>query len=528
LALTNYRKDINEIPHGDGDVRTDDVGQSAPSGITQPIFHLAGYVGDRQDWNEPDTNLSLPTMDDGALPTPSQDAPAMRLWADGSGVNNPHEFDALLGLPSVHVRINVAQEAELDGIRAASRALDVAGDLQVLDTTQNPTPTPLPEDFYSGGFDPDPLHLWTLLPYPEFPAPVQQRGTEQPQLSTEAQPSDTNIDQTPPFVCDLCPHIALNAGRLKYVLPGRTMVRFRQLTRSRKHKGRHTDKAFKHRCKHEGCGLGFQFPNHLKAHHDSHDWSLRPPKFPCEEECDDKQRCNKAYWRRYNLTRHKREKHPKAPSVLATKKARDKRPSPLVQPARVRKPKQKSTKKRAPKASSRVNGARNHVSSEQSAGQTVPHQTSLSAPEPSRTTYGVAPPTPSFTPYVSAAERESTYGEPSSFPPGPSSFFSAPAPQPTQSTHGAPASTSNFTPDFGTSTAAEWASMYGQPTFNPPGPGFSSSPLHAPQPDWMTYGVPAPTADYESYASTADWAYGEPTEPNGSPGPGSSSSAPRE
>jgi hypothetical protein len=519
LALTNYRKDINEIPHGDGDVRTDDVGQSAPSGITQPIFHLAGYVGDCQDWNEPDTNLSLPTMDDGALPTPSQDAPAMRLWADGSGVNNPHEFDALLGLPSVHVRINVAQEAELDGIRAASRALDVAGDLQVLDTTQNPTPTPLPEDFYSGGFDPDPLHLWTLLPYPEFPAPVQQRGTEQPQLSTEAQPSDTNIDQTPPFVCDLCPHIALNAGRLKYVLPGRTMVRFRQLTRSRKHKGRHTDKAFKHRCKHEGCGLGFQFPNHLKVHHDSHDWSLCPPKFPCDEECDDKQPCNKAYWRRDNLTRHKRSKH---------SKARDKRPSPLVQPARVRKPKQKSTKKRAPKASSRVNGARNHVSSEQSAGQTVPHQTSLSAPEPSRTTYGVAPPTPSFTPYVSAAERESTYGEPSSFPPGPSSFFSAPAPQPTQSTHGAPASTSNFTPDFGTSTAAEWASMYGQPTFNPPGPGFSSSPLHAPQPDWMTYGVPAPTADYESYASTADWAYGEPTEPNGSPGPGSSSSAPRE
>jgi hypothetical protein len=218
-------------------VRTDDVGQSAPSGITQPIFHLAGYVGDRQDWNEPDTNLSLPTMDDGALPTPSQDAPAMRLWADGFGVNNPHEFDALLGLPSVHVRINVAQEAELDEIRAASRALDFAGNLRVSDTTQyfpNSAPTPLPDDLYSGRFDPDPSHLWTLLPYFDSPAPVQQRDTEQPQLSIEVQASDTNIGQTSSFVCDLCQIVCFDSTSLRCVIPRRTWVQCHAMSAANK------------------------------------------------------------------------------------------------------------------------------------------------------------------------------------------------------------------------------------------------------------------------------------------------------
>jgi hypothetical protein len=522
-------------------------------------------------------------MDDGALPTPFQEAAAvMRLWSDASDVSNLGAFDLLFGHEKAHVEINGAEEAELDDIRAISRGLDVAGNLQVSDTTLGPpnsTPTPLPEDIYSGRFDPDPRYPWTMLPYPNSRAPVQQRGTEQPQLSTEAQP-DANTDESSPFACDLCPHIALDADRLEYVLPGRAMMRFRQLTGSRRHKKRHTDEAFKHRCKH-GCGLGFQFPNHLQVHHDSHDWSLGPPNFPCEEECDDKQRCNKAYWRSDNLARHKREKHPKAPSVLAAPKARGKRPSSLVQPARVKKPKQKSTKNRAPKASSRVNGSRNPVSSEQSAGQAVPQQTSLPAPEPSRTTYGVAPPTPSFPHHVSTSttgEWTSMYVEPTE-PPGPGSSSSAPGgPEPSRMTYGAPVSTFSFIPNAGTSTTAEWTSTHGQPTFYPLGPIFSPSPPRAPEPNLMTYGVPAPTADYsrhvrapgtsewtatygqptasppgsdpfssapapepsqmtygvpdpmadyESYDSTAGWTYGEPTEPAQPPGPGSSSSSPR-
>jgi len=346
-----------------------------------------------------------------------------------------------------------------------------------------------------------------------------------------------------------------------------------RLTRSRRHKGKHTDKARRYPCEVGDCDHGFRYKKDLLKHHASkHDRSLLVTHF-CEEKEDGKE-CDKKYTRRDRLLRHWRESHPNCPKAVAVVAKSKKRRQPLVQPARVRKPKQKSTKKRAPKASSRVNGPRNPVSSEQSAGQAVPPRSSLHVPEPSRTTYGVAPPTPSFVPYVSAAERESTYGEPSSFPLGSSSFSSAPAPQPSQMTYGAPTSISNFTPDFGTSTTAEWASSWGQPTFSPPGPGFSSSLPRAPEPDWMTYSVPAPTADYsrptrapgtsesafgygqstisppepdpsapapepsqmtygvpdptadyESYANTADWTYGEPTGP---PRPDSSSSAPRE
>ena len=230
----------------------------------------------------------------------------MRLWADGSGVNNPHEFDALLGQPSVHVRINDTQEAELDEIRVASRALDFAGNLRVSDTTQyfpNSAPTPLPDDLYSGRFDPDPSHLWTLLPYFDSPAPVQQRDTEQPQLSIEVQASDTNIGQTSSFVCDLCQIVCFDSTSLRCVIPRRTWVQCQRLTRSRRHKGKHTDKARRYPCEVGDCDHGFRYKKDLLKHHASkHDRSLLVTHF-CEEKEDGKD-CDKKYTRRDRLLRH--------------------------------------------------------------------------------------------------------------------------------------------------------------------------------------------------------------------------------
>jgi len=151
-------------------------------------------------------------------------------------------------------------------------------------------------------------------------------------------------------------------------------------------------------------------------------------------------------------------------------------------------------------------------------------------PEPSRMTYGAPVSTFSFTPDVETSTTEEsafTYGQPTFYPRGPG--FSSPtphAPEPDWMTYGVQALTAEYSRHARAPGTSEWVSMYGQPTASPQGPDpFASAP--APEPSQMTYGVPDPMADYESYDSTAGWTYGEPTQPTQPPGPGSSSSSPR-
>jgi hypothetical protein len=462
-------------------VRADDVDQPAPSGSIHPIFNPPGYFGDVQDWDLPDTNFSLPTLEDGALPNPSQEAASWNPWAD----NYDHMFDTLSDDPFVYAEIEDPMEVDIDEILEASRILDVAGGLEMSSATLellNPAPA-LPCDD-SVVFDPDELHQWKMPQPTDLPAKVLQDGTEQSQLGAEALPSYTNTHQPSSFVCDICPRVCYDSISLKSVLAGRMCVQPQQLTRSRRHKVKHTAKVRQHLCKVEGCGFGFQHEKDLRKHHAcKHDRSLLTPH-RCEEK-EGGEDCGKVYDRSDHLLRHMRKKHPDCPKTLAIVAASTRKRRPPVQPARsgMQKSRQRTVRKRAARASSSASGSRNPASSEQNTGQALPFRTSLPAPEPIQTTYGELAPTTGYSRHVAT--------------PG----------------------------------TSEWASMYNESTSYSPGPGSYYSAPRAPEPNLMTYDVPAPMTEYEWYtrtSSTAEWTYREPSEPTGLPRPGSSSSAPHE
>jgi hypothetical protein len=202
-------------------VRADDADQPAPSGDIHPIFNPPGYFGDVQDWDKPDTNFSLPTLEDGALPNPSQEADSWYSWAD----NYDHIFDTLPDDPSVYAEINDPMEVDIKEILAASRVLDVAGGLQVSGATLellNPTPALPCDDFVE--FDPDLLHQWMMSQLTDLPAKVLQDGTEQSQLGAEAQPSYTNTRQPSSLVCYVCQRVCYDSLSLRSVVAGRTRV----------------------------------------------------------------------------------------------------------------------------------------------------------------------------------------------------------------------------------------------------------------------------------------------------------------